>query len=502
MSEYKHGAFSEHQITGAKQASEGRTAFVYIGTAPVHTVSGGAANVNKPVLVRSIAEARRLFGYSEDWSKYSLCEAMYVHLEHKGVGPLVLINVLDPAVHKATDGGSVSLTPAKGRMTIVNAGDIVLDSVKVTGKDAGKDYSIAYNHKQQTIVISEAAAGSLGSEALTITYDSVDAAAVDAADVIGETDGMGLNTGIYAVRNVEQLTGYIPAYMMAPGFSSQVEVHDALSECSAKIGAHWDAMIYTDLPLTNGEGEWITLKAAKTWKQENGYDGSNEKAFYPMGLGKDNRKYHLSVLAAANCMELLEENDGIPYMSASNTRCDLLQGLWMGEENKNRIFDDALLSSELNQHGITTAAYVGGQWVIWGAHTAAYSHEKGLDDEQNAVAMHDTNIAMQYWYGNDFQLRHAGDVDAPMSINDLQSIVAEENARLEALLKIGALTLGEVYLDLDDMDVDDVIEGKFRFVSHLTATPLGRELTIETVLTREGYQTYYDSLTGAGAAEE
>ena len=49
-----------------------KQAFVYIGTAPVHQVEGGANNVNKPILVNNIAEARAKLGYSDDGAKYSL----------------------------------------------------------------------------------------------------------------------------------------------------------------------------------------------------------------------------------------------------------------------------------------------------------------------------------------------------------------------------------------------------------------------------------------------
>ena len=65
--------------------------------------------MNKPILVTDIAQARKALGYSEDWGKYTLCEAMHAHFELGGVGPLVLINVLDPERHKAAQGGTRSL---------------------------------------------------------------------------------------------------------------------------------------------------------------------------------------------------------------------------------------------------------------------------------------------------------------------------------------------------------------------------------------------------------
>ena len=172
--------------------------------------------MNRPILVTNIAEARKYFGYSEDWDKYTLCEAMHAHLENKAVGPLVLINVLDPAVHKAAEDGTANLTPENGRVTIANAGDIILDSVTVTGKEKGTDYTIQYDFKKQMLTIAEITSGGLGTEALTIKYKSVDASAVDADDVIGASDGAGLNTGLFATKNVYQETGFIPSSCWPP----------------------------------------------------------------------------------------------------------------------------------------------------------------------------------------------------------------------------------------------------------------------------------------------
>lgn len=123
MAEYLHGAYGQIQAVGTKVAARSQNAIVYVGTAPVQTLEGGSANVNRPILVNNIAEARKYFGYSEDWAKYTLCEAMHAHFEINAVGPLVLINVLDPTKHVSETGGNKSLTPANGRVTIVDAED-------------------------------------------------------------------------------------------------------------------------------------------------------------------------------------------------------------------------------------------------------------------------------------------------------------------------------------------------------------------------------------------
>lgn len=492
MADYKHGAYGVIQAVGSRVADESQGAIVYVGTAPVHNVEGGANNVNKPIVVNNIAEARKYFGYSDEWDKYTLCEAMHVHLESKGVGPLVFINVLNPATHKASDAGTVSKTPENGRVTIPAAQDIILDSVVVksgnTAKIKGTDYAIAYNIEKKTITISELTAGALGTSALTITYNTVDATAVTTADVIGASDGLGLNTGIFAIKNVYQLTGYIPAYLAAPGFSSVPAVHAAMYQNSVKVNGHWDVYMFVDLPIVNGETP-LTLDTAKTYKNGNGYTKENETVFFPLAQGTDGKIYHLSVLAAANFQELLLAQDGIPYKTASNTDCSLIENLYLGASNTGRVYDDSIINEKLNKNGIASAAYVGGRWAIWGCHSADYDQENG--DQINVA---ETNRMMLYYISNDFQHRRTPDVDKPMTANDLQTIIAEEQTRVDALLNIGALTRGVVTLNADAQAKSDIMNGDYSFLFDITTTPLAKSLTAIVNWTDEGFVTYFESV--------
>ena len=106
MAEYpgfKHGTLGEIDTTGAVPANRGRSkmGYVYFGTAPVHLVEDGAKNVNKPIVCNNMSDVRKYLGYSDNWADYTLCEAAYMHFERKGIGPVIFINVLDPATHTA-----------------------------------------------------------------------------------------------------------------------------------------------------------------------------------------------------------------------------------------------------------------------------------------------------------------------------------------------------------------------------------------------------------------
>lgn len=487
MADYLHGAYGQIQAVASRMAEGGESAIVYIGTAPVHTVEGGANNVNKPVLVNNIAEARKYFGYSEDFASFTLCEAMKVHLIDKGVGPLVLINVFDPTKHKETTGGTTSKTPENGVITIPSAALIYLDSVVVGSKVKGTDYSIAYNAAKETIVITELTSGSLGTDSLTITYDIAKPESVTEADVIGSTDGAGLNTGLYAVKDVYSLVGIVPAYIVCPGFSSIPDVHTVLEQISKKINGHWDAWLFTDLPITN-DGTAITLNNVKTFKDANGFKNENETVSFPLVEGIDGFKYHLSVLRAANFQELLLETDGIPYKTASNTDIANVKNLYLGASDTGRVYDDSIINEKLNKNGIASAAYVGGRWAIWGAHAADYDQ-----DNADYINVAETNRMMLFYVSNDFQARRMLDVDTPMTRNDLLAIVAEEQARLDALKNIGAILYGEVALDAEGISGSDVMNGDFSFTFNITTTPLAKSLTAQVNWTDAGFVTYFET---------
>lgn len=486
MAEYLHGAYGQIQAVGTKVAARSQNAIVYVGTAPVQTVEGGSANVNRPILVNNIAEARKYFGYSEDWAKYTLCEAMHAHFEINAVGPLVLINVLDPTKHVSETGGNKSLTPANGRVTIVDAEDAVLDSVAVTGKNKGTDYTVQYDYKKKTITIAELTSGALGTEALTITYDIVDPAEVDSDDVIGASDGAGLNTGLFAIKNVYQETGFIPSFLLAPGFSSLPGVHSVMLANSEKINGHWDAYLLVDIPIVDDKEAAVTLANANTWKNSNGYNKPNETVYFPLAIGTDEKIYHLSVLAAANLQTLLVEQDGIPYKTASNTECGIIRNLYLGEDATGRVCDDYLINNSLNKNGIASAAYVGGRWAIWGCHSADYNQDDG-----DQINVSETNRMMLYYISNDFQHRRTRNVDKPLTSNDIKTIVSEEQTRLDALVKIGALTYGEVHLNAEADAKSDVMNGDYSFVFNVTTTPLAKSLTAIVNWTSDGFVTYF-----------
>lgn len=498
--DFKFGAYANNKVMSDKAVRNGKALKVKVctGTAPVHLVEGGASNVNKPILVKDFSEAKKYLGYSDNWADYTLCQDMYVHLVKKGIGPLVFINVFDPTTHKKPTGGTASLTPENGRITIVNAEDVYLDSIVVktqaetpVTKVKGTDYTASYNYDKKVVDIVELSSGSLGSSALTVTWDKADPSAVTDSVVNGSSDGYGHNTGLHVVKDVYPKTGCIPARLAATGFSSHPAVHTVMAEVSSNISKHWNAYMFVDMPLLDGNTP-ITLATAPAWKEANGYNKDNENVYFPLVKGTDGKIYNISVLAAANFEELLVQNGGIPYMSASNTPCPIIADLYFGEDAAGGVYDDEVINRCLCSNGINSAAYISGQWVIWGMFAGSYSVPTATKFNVN-----DVSLMMLFYVTNDFQHRRMIDTSKPIPMNTLKAIVAEEQARLDALLGINALSYAKVWFEATQEDKSDLYAGDFKIKFKITHTPLSKSLTADASLTDDGFEMYFEGLDAA-----
>ena len=99
---YKHGVYTSEVETSLTAPIVGTAGLqVIVGTAPVNMLKDPAAAVNVPLLVNNYKEAVEAVGYNDDFEAYTLCECISAAFSVVGVAPMVLINVLDPAKHKA-----------------------------------------------------------------------------------------------------------------------------------------------------------------------------------------------------------------------------------------------------------------------------------------------------------------------------------------------------------------------------------------------------------------
>ncbi|MFO7153940.1 MAG: phage tail sheath protein [Caldicoprobacter oshimai] len=477
---YKHGSFAELQATQDFIPLQGvATLPVYVGTAPVHQLGDFAGKVNQPILVQSFADAQQKIGYSDDWKCFTLCEAVYAHFKNniQPVGPIILINVLDPDTAK-TQGKSVDITLVNGQ-GYINNGKVILKTCAIEGKVLGEDFSVEYTPDGARVLIKDLK-GTLPAT-VTVTFDEVDPGAVTTADIIGGTSpSTGAKSGISVVDLVYSKYNMIPTILAAPGWSHIPEVDAALKAAAQKINGHWYAWVNSDLAA---DANANNIEKAKAWKGANGYTGAGEAPCWPRAR-KGDKVFHLSTLATVTMQWVDYNNDNIPFETPSNKPIDIT-GLCL-EDGAEIIFDQ-VQANDLNSKGIRTAIYWGGRWVLWGPHTGEYEYGKDMDPRNKF----DSSVRMLYYLVNDFQRRYGPEVDKPMDRAKVDTILNDYQEFLDSLIARGALLYGQIYFNETSNPTSDIVEGDFVFDIATTTTPPGKSLTAKIQYTTQGLEALF-----------
>lgn len=502
MADYKHGTYGEFSESIGGVVSETQSVFVYVGTAPVNLIRGYADAVNAQILLRSYDAAKRLVGYTDAWNKFTLCEPIKLHFDNPSgnIGPIIVINALDPDVHRSQRPTTVQLHFINGRASITSD-TLILDTLVLAEKVEGVDFSIDYDFTKGAVLLN-----SIGEEKLsgpiTATYYEVDVSKITEDDIIGGVTANGGYSGLGCVALVYPEIGRIPSLIAAPGWSDKPAVYEAMLTSSQKINGHWDAFVYADLPIQEqiaqigtaqidrtrlGRAQVVdTIEAAQEWQREHGYINERSKVFWPQVQDTAGRVYHLSAIAAWKSMVVDATHNDVPMESPSNKAIPIARQ-YFGEGSRNRGFDQQR-GNELNAVGITTGVYWGGQWVLWGPHTAAYRYGQVVD----LRTIFDNTIRMMMYVTNKFQAEHALTIDRPMTRAMADTIRNREQEKADALVAQGAF-IGKPVVDFRETDnsTADLAEGNFVWRFEGTPTPPFKSGTLKVAYSSAGFDTYF-----------
>lgn len=485
MAVYKHGTYGAFAESIGDAAVQSGTVAVYVGVAPVNLIRGYAKYVNAPVKLSSLEEVNRYCGYSKDWNSFDLCEAFAVHFDNASgnVGPVVAINVLNPATHKKAMQTTTELAFTNGRATITSD-TIIIDSLVLGDKVEGTDFSVEYDFTRGQVVISSIGDPITGT--VEATYSEVDVSAITNADIIGGATDGGVYTGLGCVSLIYRELNLIPSLICCPATGENPEVYAAMIKAGTNINGHWHAVVYADIPVLDGDTKVDTIDAAIAWKETNGYTSERSKVFWPKAKDTQGRVYHASVLAAWRTLLVDATHDGVPMESPSNKALHIA-GQYFGEGSTNRGFDQQQ-GNRLNAVGITTVVFWGGLWVLWGPHTAAYKYGVVTDNR----AIFDTSIRMMMFVLNRFQLDWALTIDKPMTRAMADTIKNREQEKLDAWAAMGAF-IGEPVVDFKQSSnsTDDMVEGNFVWDSKGTPTPPFKSGSLNVAYTTAGFNSYF-----------
>jgi len=487
---FKHGVGGSYTASQPAFPPSGvGTIPVYIGTAPINVLAAPEAAVNKPIMVNSFSEAQSKLGYSDNWKDYTLCEAMDAHFKNQiqPIGPIVLINVLDPADHKASEDTTATFTFPSDKVYYLDAEDVILSTLELT-KDATpvENVSMVYVFKdgKNQIMIKDLNSTAL-TGTITASYKKITPETVDSADIVG-SNLLGVRKGLECMDLIYQDLDLIPTALAAPGWSELPAVYSAMLTKAVDLNGHWDLDVFVDIDSSaSGAG---TIDEAIAWKATNNYISKLAKVCWPMGA-LNGTVYHLSTLSVVRKQQTDYSNDSIPYESPSNKQISV-NGTVLKEESEGEnvvVKFDEVEANKLNAVGITTAAYVGGRWVLWGDSNGnyAYTNEENILPED----MFDCAISMQHYLKNTFQKTFMATVDQPFNLRAIERILDRAQIWLNGLTSGGYLLGAEISFRSQDNSTADIAAGRFVFKTLYTSVPAGRYSEFNIEYTPDGLNT-------------
>ena len=439
---FRHGVYKSEVPTSLVAPAQGESGLpVIVGTAPVFLAD--KSNVNIPRICYSYAEAVSLFGFSDDWENYTLCEFIYSQFALFAQAPCVLINVFDPSKHCETLTDQTFL-PLEGK---VNLGLNVISAETASGQA-----EINYDDDGYAYVPCDSA---------SMTFTRIIKAKpelVTNADVIGGVSGTtGKYSGLELVNQVFPKFGLVPGLIGAPKFSENSGVAAIMRAKGDNINGLFTCCSVVDIPCGEG-GAKVYIDTAE-WKNQHSYSAERQIVCWPK-VRLDDKVFHMSTQLIGLMNKTDRNHDDVPYCSPSN---QLLQMDSCINEAGDEIGLDLSQANYLNSQGIVTALNWTGGWRAWGNRTGCYPAVTDPKDMWIPVRR------MFDFIGNQFILSFWQKVDAPMTPRLIRTIVNSFNMMLNAYVAREMLLGGRIEFLENENVKTDLLNGIMKF--HIYMTP-------------------------------
>ncbi|MCM1295494.1 MAG: hypothetical protein NC311_08110 [Muribaculaceae bacterium] len=456
---YRHGIYVSEQGSSMVAPVTGTAGLqVVIGTAPVHLLDKPEEAVNKPVLAQSYQEAVAALGYSADFEKYTICEAVSASFQVLNVAPLVLINVLDPKKHsKSVEEIEVQVNDG---LAAVEVPGILLGSLKVrngeTELTSGEDYTASFDQNGMVNIAIIAGGKGDGATALTVSGKALDPGMVTAADIVGGVDAeTGAETGMEVIRQIYPKLGLVPGILLAPRFSADATVTAALQGKCHEINGTFKSVCVVD--VDSGEKGARKYTDVKEQKEKQAISDACAYAVWPYAMVGET-VYSGSVLAAARMAYTDAQNGDIPYTSPSNKGITM-SGICLADGTEVVLDQDQ--ANAINSYGVATFLNMNG-YRLWGNNTAAYPGNTDPKDRFLSCRRY------MNWRANSFILTYFQKVDDPMNRRLIEAVVDSENVRGNGYVAIGAAARDEIVFNEDENPTSALLDGRITFHQYMT----------------------------------
>ena len=463
MAQYKHGVYVSEKatVTYAPITAESGIPFV-IGTAPIQTAET-PASIGLPILCTDLDSFKAQFGWSDDWTKYTLCEFAYSHFVLYGREPAIFCNLLDPATMNsavAAADAAVASHQIKLPEDAINNAALVVKAQGGTG-DAyvkGTDYEAYYDGGYLYIELLEDGA-CYSASSLNVAYAKVTPSSVTAAAVAA---------GFEAVELCLTKLRMIPDLLLAPGFSNNLTVAAVMITKAAGINGMFKAKAIIDMDCSASGATSYTAAIEKKYT-DNLVD--KEAILCWPKLTYAGKTYHMSTQLAGLIAQVDYDNDGCPGESPSNKNFKCTGMVLADGSEVNLKLTEANL---LNANGILTALNFLTGWTAWGNFTCAQG--TSLDVKDYFIPVSRTFG----WVNNTLIRTFWTQLDKPMNRRLIDTIMDNVNIWLNGLTGRGLLLGGRAeFLDSENTQTD-LMNGIVHI--HVYMTPCSPAQEIDFIL--------------------
>ncbi|WP_434632040.1 phage tail sheath subtilisin-like domain-containing protein [Chromobacterium sp. CV08] len=462
---YLHGVETIEVERGPRPVRTVKSAVIgLIGTAPA-----GAVNATTLTLSEKDAAA-----FGPQLPGFTIPQALTAIYDH-GAGTVVVINVLDPAVHKSSVAAeTAALDPLTDFVRLKNpavANVVVKSADGNTAYVAGQDYALDAVYGKITRLKTGAIAIGAG---LKVSYDYADPSKVTAADIIGAVNAAGNRTGIKALQDTYNKFGFFSKLLIAPGFCTQNTVAAEMAAMADKL----DAIAYVDAPIGTAFADVLAGRGPAGTINFN-TSSDRVRLCYPNVMvadGNGGLRYEPLSSRAAGLRAKVDNDKGF-WWSSSNQE---LAGVVGVERQLTAMIDDPNCEvNQLNASGITTVfnSY-GSGFRLWGNRTAAWPTVSHMRNFENVRRTGDViNESIRY-FSQQF-------IDMPLNQATIDALVESVNGYGRKLIGDGALLGFKAWFDPARNPQTELSAGHLLISYKYTVAPPLERLTFETEITSE-----------------
>ena len=463
---YLHGVETVEVERGPRPVRTVKSAVIgLIGTAPV-----GAVNVSTLTLSEKDAAA-----FGPQLPGFTIPQALDAIYDH-GAGTVIVINVLDPTIHKtAVVSEAITFDASTDRVKLAHG---AVAALVVKSNDNATTYVLGTDYTVDTLTgeLTRVKGGSIVAGAsVKASYDYADPTKVTAADIIGAVNEAGVRTGLKALKDTYNLFGFFAKILIAPAFCTQNSVATELIAMADQLGA----IAYIDAPIGTTYAQALAGRGPAGTINFN-TSSDRVRLCYP------HVKVYDPVLNAERLEPLSARAAGL------RAKVDLDKGFWWSSSNQelagvigverqlSAMIDDPQSEVNLlNEVGITTVFNSYGTGLrLWGNRSAAWPTVTHMRNFENVRRTGDViNESIRY-----FSQQY---IDMPLNQALIDSLVESVNGYGRKLIGDGALIGFKAWYDPARNEETELAAGHLLISYKYTPPPPLERLTYETEITSE-----------------